>query len=49
MTKAGIYLHKKIGEKIEKGEVICTFYSENMYNLKEGKTSLKNFPIINFR
>lgn len=49
MKKSGIYLNKKIGEKIEKGDVICTFYSESMYNLKEGKESFKNFPIHNFR
>lgn len=45
--KAGIYLHKKIGEKVDTGDVLCTFYSENMYNLKEGKDSLVNFPIVN--
>ncbi|MEK9207820.1 MAG: thymidine phosphorylase [Patescibacteria group bacterium] len=49
MIKSGIYLNKKIGEKINRGDPICTFYSETMYNLKEGKDSLKNFPIINFK
>jgi len=44
--KAGIYLNKKIGEKILKDEAICTLYSENVYNLKEAKDSLKNFPIF---
>ncbi|MEK7061001.1 MAG: thymidine phosphorylase [Patescibacteria group bacterium] len=44
--KSGIYLNKKIGEKIEKGDIICTLYSENVYNLKEAKESLKNFPIF---
>lgn len=47
--KAGIYLNKKIGEKVEKGDVIYTLYSEKMYNLKEGKDSLKNFPIETVR
>lgn len=42
---AGIYLNKKIGEKVEKGETVYTLYSENMYNLKEGKDSVKNFPV----
>jgi thymidine phosphorylase len=45
---AGIYLNKKIGEKIAKGEVIYTLFSENVYNLKEGKDSLANFPIIKY-
>ncbi len=43
---AGIYLNKKIGEKIEKGETICTFYSENVYNLNQGKKTATNFPIF---
>ncbi len=49
MKTAGIYLHKKIGEKAEKNEPICTFYSDSVYNLKEGKESLNNFPLVNFR
>lgn len=46
---AGIYLHKKIGEKVKKDEPICTFYSDSVYNLKEGKNSIENFPFIGFR
>lgn len=42
---AGIYLNKKIGEKVVKGDIIYTLYSESMYNLKEGKESLRNFSI----
>jgi putative thymidine phosphorylase len=49
MKTAGIYLNKKIGEKIKKGETICTFYTDSVYNLKEGKDSLENFPLFNFR
>ncbi len=49
MKKAGIYLDKKIGEKAKKGEAICTFYSESVYNLREGKETLANFPFINFK
>jgi len=47
--KAGIYLDKKIGEKIQKGDTICTLYSENVYNLKEAKDSLRNFPFYTLR
>lgn len=49
MKSAGIYLNKKIGEKAKEGEVICTFYTDSVYNLKEGKASLKNFPFITFK
>jgi len=44
---AGIYLHKKLGEEIEKGEVFCTLYSEKAYNLKQGKETIMQFPIFN--
>lgn len=47
--KSGIYLNKKIGEDIARGDIICTLYSENVYNLKEAKDSLKNFPIFTLK
>lgn len=43
---SGIYLNKKIGEKVAKNDTICTLYSESMYNLKNGKSSEKRFPIV---
>lgn len=49
MKGSGIYLNKKIGELINRGDPICTFYSDSVYNLKEGKESLENFPLMNFK
>lgn len=49
MKGSGIYLNKKIGEKADPGDPICTFYSDSMYNLKEGKESLNNFPLMSFK
>jgi putative thymidine phosphorylase len=46
---SGIYLNKKIGENFGKGDVLYTLFSESVYNLKEGKESLENFPIIKFK
>lgn len=46
---AGIYLNKKIGEKFAKDDVLYTLFSENVYNLKEGKDSLVNFPIVKYQ
>lgn len=43
---SGIYLSKKIGEKVKTGEIIYTLYSESKYNLKEAKDSIENFPIM---
>lgn len=45
---AGIYLNKKLRDKIAKNETLYTLYSENVYNLKEGKDSLENFPIFEY-
>ncbi|MBI2442594.1 MAG: thymidine phosphorylase [Candidatus Levybacteria bacterium] len=44
--KAGIYLEKKIGEKVEKDDILFTLYSQKEYLLKEAKDSLQNFPVI---
>ncbi len=43
---SGIYLNKKIGEKVAKNDTICTLYSESMYNLRNGKSSEERFPIV---
>ena len=43
---SGIYLNKKIGEKVAKNDTICTLYSESIYNLKNGKSSAERFPIM---
>jgi len=46
---SGIYFAKKIGDKVDKGETVYSLFSENVYNLKEGKDSLRNFPIETIR
>jgi putative thymidine phosphorylase len=46
--KAGIYLNKKEGEKVKRSECICTFYSENMYNLTQAKKTMLEFPIFTY-
>lgn len=45
---AGIFFHKKNGDKIEKGDILYTIYAENLYNLKEAKESLSQFPVFVF-
>ncbi|RJQ35924.1 thymidine phosphorylase [Candidatus Microgenomates bacterium] len=44
--KSGIFLNKKIGEEVKKEEILYTLYSENLYNLKEAKDSVENFPVM---
>lgn len=46
--KAGIYLDKKIGDRVEKNDCLYTIYSESEYNLKEAVESLPNFPVCLF-
>ncbi|MBI2028121.1 MAG: thymidine phosphorylase [Candidatus Levybacteria bacterium] len=43
---AGIYLEKKLGENVEKGELLCTLYSQNSYNLNEAKKRLEDHAIF---
>ena len=45
---AGVYLNSKEGEKAEKGDSICTLYSENVYNLREGRKTIQEFPVFSF-
>ncbi len=44
--KAGIYMEKKIGDKVKKGETLYILYSEKENSLKEAKDSLQHFPIL---
>ncbi|UCD03672.1 MAG: AMP phosphorylase [Candidatus Woesearchaeota archaeon] len=45
--KAGIYLHKKLGEHVEEGEILFTVYSESKRKLDEAvEYAIDNFPII---
>lgn len=46
---AGIYLHKKTGSQIIKGDELYTLHSENMYNLKEAKDSLSYLSILEIK
>ena len=39
---AGIYLHKKIGEKVKKGEALATMYTQNKKSIKKAKEILLN-------
>ncbi|MFH1827462.1 MAG: thymidine phosphorylase [bacterium] len=43
--QAGIYLYKKIGDKVSKNESFFSLYSTQSYKLKEAEVSLENFPI----
>ncbi len=44
--EAGMYLNKKIGDTVSRGETVCTFFANNEHKLKEAAESLSNFPIM---
>ncbi len=47
VKKAGIYLHKKMGEEVKKDEVLFTLYSESKNNLKEAaQDAIISLPIV---
>lgn len=46
--ESGVYLDKKEGEKCRIGDSMCTLYSENVYNLRQGKKTIQQFPVYSF-
>ncbi len=44
--KAGIFLHKKVGDRVKRGEVLCTLYAQTKYKLKETVDSLEILPLF---
>ncbi len=42
---AGIYLNKKIGEKVDKNDILYTLYSSDEWKVSEAKDTLKNIVI----
>ncbi len=43
--KAGMYLHRRIGDKINENDILCTLYATDSWLLKEAKDTIKHMPI----
>lgn len=43
--KAGIFLNRKLGEKVDKGDILCTIYSSAKGNIAQARETLKNVSI----
>lgn len=43
--KAGIYLERRLEDQLDKGDILCTFYSSDQWRLKEAVETLKQIPI----
>lgn len=44
-NRAGLYLEKRIEEKVDKGDILLTAYSSDKWRLNEAKDTLENVPI----
>ena len=42
---AGIYLNRKLDEKVDRNDILCTIYSSDKWRLAEAKETLKNVPV----
>lgn len=42
---AGIYMNKKVNELVRRREVLCTFYAQDRYRLKEAMNTYNTIPI----
>lgn len=43
--KAGIYIERRIDERVDKGDILCVLYSSDKWRLKEAQETLTNVPI----
>jgi len=43
--KAGMYLDRKLDEKVDKGDILCTLYSTDKWRLQEAIETLKNISM----
>jgi pyrimidine-nucleoside phosphorylase len=43
--KSGIVLNRKLGQAVDKGDILCTLYTTDKWKLKEAIDTLKNIPI----
>ncbi len=43
--RAGMYLNRKLEERVDKGDILCTLYSSDKWRLKEAAETLKLSPV----
>jgi AMP phosphorylase len=43
--RAGMFLNHKLGEQVDKNDILCTLYSSDGYRLKEAVETVKHIPI----
>lgn len=45
--QAGIYLTKRLDERVDKNDILCILYSSDKWRLKEANETMPNLPIYN--
>ncbi|MDD5221485.1 MAG: thymidine phosphorylase [Candidatus Pacebacteria bacterium] len=48
IKSAGIYFEKKMGDKVNKGDILCSFYSTTDFRIELALKTLKEKPIFEF-
>lgn len=43
--RAGMYLNRKLEDKVDKNDILCTIYSSDRWRLKESEDTIKNIPV----
>lgn len=43
--KAGLYMNRKLEERVDRGDILCTLYSSDKWRLKEAVETLKLAPV----
>ncbi len=43
--KAGMFLNRKLEEHVDKGDILCTLYSQDAYRMREAIETIKNIPV----
>lgn len=43
--KAGMFLNRKLEEHVDKGDILCTLYSQDAYRLHEAVETIKHIPM----
>lgn len=43
--KAGMYLTRKLDERVDKGDILCTLYASDPYRVREATETMKNMSV----
>jgi thymidine phosphorylase len=47
--KSGIFLNRKLGDVVDKNDILCTLYASDNWKLNEARETLNNLPIYSIK